>query len=76
MKAKKKLPVYFEAFGSVGVTVSFVCSRKKSTVSMLLAECPEEMRLAVLRNPEHFKTHNSGYELKDGEYVISEPIKV
>jgi hypothetical protein len=77
-----KLPVYFEVFGSIGITVSFVAKTTRAgkpyhgTVSMLLAECPEKMRLAVMRNPEHFTTRNSGYELKNGEYLISEPIKV
>lgn len=70
-----KLPVYFEAFGSIGITVSFVTKTKRSgkpyhgTVSMLLAECPEEMRAAVNANPDHFKTKNSSYELKGGKYV-------
>ena len=79
-----KLPIYFEAFGSLGITVSFVAKRKEykgkknwhGTVTMLLAECPEEMRQAVNNNPEHFKTKNSGYELKDGKYVISQPLHV
>ncbi len=77
-----KLPIYFEAFGSIGITVSFVAKTVRGgepyhgTVTMLLAECPDEMRAAVNGNPEHFKTKNSGYELKGGAYVISEPIRV
>ncbi len=74
----KKLPIYFEAFGSVGVTVSFYSRKHKSTVTMLLAECPDEMRDAVNHNWElHVRGKlNSGYELKEGKYVYSEPIFV
>lgn len=78
----KKLPIYFEAFGSIGITVSFVAKTTRAgkpyhgTVTMLLAECPDEMRAAVNNNPEHFAKKNSGYELKNGKYVVSEPIAV
>jgi hypothetical protein len=78
-----KLPIYFEAFGSIGVTVSFVAKRKEykgeknwhGTVSMLLSECPDEMRNAVNAHWElHSKHKISGYELKAGQYVYSEPL--
>lgn len=78
-----KLPIYFEAFGSIGVTVCFVAQTTRAgkpyhgTVGMMLADCPDEMRQAVNSNwDEHVKTKNSGYELKDGKYVVSEPIWV
>ncbi len=77
-----KLPVYFEAFGSIGITVSFVTKTTRAgkpyhgTITMLLAECPDAMRNAVNANPNHFKTKHSGYELKNGKYVDSKPIGV
>ncbi len=75
-----KLPIYFEAFGAVGITVSFVAKDKNtkeiSTVSMMLCECPDLMRSVVNNNSEHFRTKNSGYQLKNGKYVLSKPIKV
>lgn len=73
-----KLPIYFEAFGSIGITVSFVIKTKEyhGTITKLLAECPDAMRAAVNNNPDHFETKNSGYELKNGQYVVSEPIAV
>lgn len=77
-----KLPIYFEAFGSIGITVSFVAKTKRAgkpyhgTVSMLLAECPDEMRQAVNNNPAHFKNKNSGYELKNNKYQVSKPISI
>lgn len=78
-----KLPIYFEAFGTIGITVTFVAKTKRAdephhgTVTMLLAECPDEMRAAVNANyAEHSKTKNTGYELTKTGYVVSEPIKV
>lgn len=77
-----KLPIYFEAYGSVGITVSFVAKTKRvgkpyhGTISMLLAECPDEMRQAVNNNGKHFEDKISGYELKDGKYILSRPIGV
>lgn len=72
-----KLPIYFEAFGSIGITVSFVNKTKNyhGTVTLLLAECPNEMRAVVLNNEEHFKTKNSGYKLVHDKYEIEKPIK-
>lgn len=77
-----KLPAYFEAFGSVGVVVSFVAKTKlggkpyHGTVTMLLAECPAEMRRVVNSNWEaHINNKfNSGYELKQGKYSPSPPL--
>lgn len=71
-----KLPIYFEAYGSVGITVLFVSQKAGATVSMMLAECPDAMRQAVNSNANHFKDKTSGYELKNGQYILSTPIKL
>lgn len=71
-----KSPIYFEAFGTIGKTVSFVGKDAKTseirTTTMLLAECPDQMRIVVMHDHE-FKTHGS-YE-KDkatGQYKKSD----
>lgn len=69
----KKSPCYFEAFGTIGKIVAFVAKNKDgvtTTRTMMLGECPDDMRKAVGYDSD-YKTHGS-YEKKDGAYVRSD----